>query len=205
MDLWSFYKALEPNGVDKGNQDFALISAHARKVAGNHHSPCEKHEYWLEYQIKRIAGSVHALGWKISPAVAIICKETAQEVVKKIMSSTYKRPEHLPGVGNCVWRARAGCGSPGPDDGRQNEYRECVQCKRRTWLSDFYPACKGLAKSDKFDRCYNGFVVTCELDPEAGEGFDDWCNDSCSPSRRSPRQRPLVSQPATFRTMLHPC
>eukprot|EP00899_Mesostigma_viride_P013537 jgi/Mesvir1/22184/Mv18786-RA.1 len=101
MDLWSFYKALEENGVDKGNQDFALISAHARRVAGDYHSPCEKHEYWIQYQRDRLVGSIHSSGWRISPAVAIVCGETTQEVAKKIMSNCYDRPEHIAGVG-CV-------------------------------------------------------------------------------------------------------
>eukprot|EP00899_Mesostigma_viride_P010877 jgi/Mesvir1/19791/Mv13083-RA.1 len=101
MDLWTFYKALEVRGVDKGNQDFALLSMHARKVAGDYHAPCERHDHWTDFMGERIGTSIYTLGWRISPAVAIVCKGTTERIVRNLMNTIYERPEHLSSVG-CI-------------------------------------------------------------------------------------------------------
>eukprot|EP00899_Mesostigma_viride_P009432 jgi/Mesvir1/18490/Mv14335-RA.1 len=72
---------------------------------------------------------------------------------------------------NCVWRSRSGYGPAKVDDGCQNEPYDCDKCKRHTWRTDFYPGSDG-----KCDRCWDGFIVTCELPRLAGLP-DDWTND----------------------------
>eukprot|EP00899_Mesostigma_viride_P018692 jgi/Mesvir1/26824/Mv20583-RA.1 len=83
------YHTLQDKGLHFGNQDFHLLHMQLRHVAEIYHdSPCQNHRDFLHSQFSWFVWHVLEFGWKVSPAVAAICRYAVTKAFLLAMDKT---------------------------------------------------------------------------------------------------------------------
>eukprot|EP00899_Mesostigma_viride_P009529 jgi/Mesvir1/18578/Mv17087-RA.1 len=101
LEIHHLYKKLEEHGLPKNNLDYSLLSLELRHVAEKYHdTACMGHREWIECQCASLRRRVSAIGWKVSPAFALVCPRITRKLVEGLarMNEGF-RPNHVRATG----------------------------------------------------------------------------------------------------------